>query len=275
MGGPQSASIPAQSSTSSTSSIAADSPDPKCRSIVTRPLYADESPKKLVRRSSAADILHYDLEVADLEAPEDTLARPTRNLAGGGVESRGSTTNEVLKDARRTCSGPYRGHPNDAHRAQKCRPEAKRVTEGVQPQMTEGTEGRHRHFILEGVTETEAYIPAATREASTGARAGSRQHGGELQRQINELREKADSVREVQRDAGIEDGPGLQVEFESFPDVELAFESLARERSGIELLNVRHEENRTATVFVDGKLNHFERLIRDYFALVVPAITGD
>ena len=59
---------------------------------------------------------------------------------------------------------------------------------------------------------------------------------------------------------------GLQVEFESFPDVELAFESLARERQGIELLNVRHDETRTlATVFVpDGKLDHFEGLIRNY-----------
>ena len=61
---------------------------------------------------------------------------------------------------------------------------------------------------------------------------------------------------------------GLQVEFESFPDVELAFESLAREASGIELLNVRHEheKNQTfATVFVpDGKLVIFENLISAY-----------
>ena len=58
------------------------------------------------------------------------------------------------------------------------------------------------------------------------------------------------------------------VEFESFPDIELAFESLARERSGIELLNVRRDGNRMcATVFVpDGKLVHFENLIRDYLA---------
>ena len=79
----------------------------------------------------------------------------------------------------------------------------------------------------------------------------------------------------------MEDGLGPQVEFESFPDIELAFESLARERSGIELLNVRQEDNRThATVFVpDGKLDHFERLVRDYLAehatrLAVPAITS-
>lgn len=58
----------------------------------------------------------------------------------------------------------------------------------------------------------------------------------------------------------------MQIEFESFPDVELAFESLARERSGIELRNVRQEGNTTfATVFVpDGKLGVFERLIIDY-----------
>ena len=64
----------------------------------------------------------------------------------------------------------------------------------------------------------------------------------------------------------MEDGLGLQVEFESFPDIELAFESLAREDWGIELLNVRQEDDRTyATVFVpDGKLDHFERLIREY-----------
>ena len=61
------------------------------------------------------------------------------------------------------------------------------------------------------------------------------------------------------------------MEFESFPGVDLAFESLARERSGIELLNVRRDDAHAegevtqATVFVpDGKLTHFEDLVRDY-----------
>ena len=64
----------------------------------------------------------------------------------------------------------------------------------------------------------------------------------------------------------MDEGLGLQIEFESFPGVELAFESLARERSGIELLNVRQVGDLThATVFVpDGRLDHFERLVRDY-----------
>ena len=87
-----------------------------------------------------------------------------------------------------------------------------------------------------------------------------------MQGQIVALRVQANAARDAQEAAGMEEELGLQVEFESFPEIELAFESLARERSGIELLNVRHVGDRThATVFVpDGKLDHFERLIRDY-----------
>ncbi len=140
--------------------------------------------------------------------------------------------------------------------------------------MAEESEGRYRHFFLEDITETDGY-----RSPQSGGRRppipeqNRAQHGGALQRQINEIRSEADAARETQRTAGIEEiGLGLQIEFESFPDVELAFESLARERSGIELLNVRHDdehddENRRtlATVFVpDGKLDHFENLIRAY-----------
>ena len=86
--------------------------------------------------------------------------------------------------------------------------------------------------------------------------------------QISGLRVEADAASEAQRDAGMEEGLGIRVEFESFPEVKLAFESLARERSGIELLNVRDDGERIqATVFVpDGRLDHFEGLIRDYLA---------
>ena len=94
------------------------------------------------------------------------------------------------------------------------------------------------------------------------------QHGRALLSQIDELQPYSEQARRAQEAAGLVDGLGIQVEFESFPDIELAFESLARERSGIELYNVRHADNRTcATVFVpDGKLSHFERLVRDYLA---------
>ncbi len=132
--------------------------------------------------------------------------------------------------------------------------------------MANGTEGRNRHFILEGVTETEPYRSQGMGRRPDPPEQNRERHGAALRRQIRDLQEAANSAREAQQAAGIEDGLGLQVEFESFPDIELAFESLARERRGIELLNVRQEDALTrATVFVpDGKLDHFEGLIRDY-----------
>ena len=133
--------------------------------------------------------------------------------------------------------------------------------------MPEATEGQHRHFLLEGITETEAYgYPGGGNGGSAIPERDRVRHGGALQRQIDELRSEAKTAREAQQDAGMVDGLGLQVEFESFPDVKLAFESLGREHLGIELLNVRHEKNRTlATVFVpDGKLVIFENLITSY-----------
>ena len=136
--------------------------------------------------------------------------------------------------------------------------------------MAEEPDAPRRHFILDGVTETEPYrYPGSGGDGPSRPPARDRaQHGAALQHQIDELRGVAASARQAQQAAGMEDGLGLQVEFESFPEIELAFESLARDHWGIELLNVRHEDNRThATVFVpDGKLDHFERLIRDYLA---------
>ena len=112
--------------------------------------------------------------------------------------------------------------------------------------MPETGEGRLRHFILQNVTETAAYrYPGLVVGRGSSIPEQDRiRHGGALRRQIENVRGEAASAREAQRDAGIEDGIGLQVEFESFPEVRLAFESLARERSGIELLNVRHEGNK-------------------------------
>jgi len=136
--------------------------------------------------------------------------------------------------------------------------------------MPEEAEGRDRHFILEGVTDTEAYrYPGmgggGRPQIPTRNRA---EHGARLSGQISELRAEADTASEAQRDAGMEEGLGIRIEFDSFPDVELAFESLARKRSGIELFNVRDDGKRIqATVFVpDGKLDHFEGMIRDYLA---------
>ena len=130
------------------------------------------------------------------------------------------------------------------------------------------TNKSYRHFILHGVTETEQFRSHAGGRKTQVPRQDRAQQGRKLLGQIDELRMAAETSKELQREAGLEDGFGLQVEFESFPEVELAFQSLARERRGIELLNVRHEGKLTcATVFVpEGKLSHFEGLIKDYLS---------
>lgn len=133
--------------------------------------------------------------------------------------------------------------------------------------MANGIADRHRHFILGGVTSTEPFRPAGGGGGGAGVPPQNRPtHGAALLGQLAEIKEAADSVRDQLQAADVEEGIGLQVEFESFPDVELAFQSLSREGRGIELLNVRHVQQRTyATVFVPrGKLEHFEKLIRDY-----------
>ena len=127
---------------------------------------------------------------------------------------------------------------------------------------------RKPHFILEGNGETERFL-RPPRAIGGGVSLQERDripHGSALLSQVETLRPQLATARMQQESAGLEAGFGLRVEFESFPEIELAFESLAREHSGIELLNVRHDGPRTlATVFVpDGKLHILENLIRSY-----------
>lgn len=127
--------------------------------------------------------------------------------------------------------------------------------------------GKKKHFILSQCSATEPFSPPRlTIEQKPIPHQDRSRHGKTLLDQIEAIKPDLIAARQAQEDAGLEGGFGLQVEFESFPDIELAFESLAREGSKIELLNVRHDEQRTyATVFVpDGKLKHFENLMHDY-----------
>ena len=131
--------------------------------------------------------------------------------------------------------------------------------------MANGDTETHRHFILEGFTHTETYVAHRGGGGGRNVPARDRQeHGAALSGQLNEVRAAAEAAaRDAEESEG---GLGIQVEFESFPDIDLAFESLSRENQGIELRNVRHRDETTyATIFVPtGKLEHFEKLIRDY-----------
>ena len=95
------------------------------------------------------------------------------------------------------------------------------------------------------------------------------QHGAALRGQLQALQPLANAARQRQEEIGLEAGLGLQIQFLSRPDADLAFERLAAEGKGkgIELLSVQEHDNKAvlANVFVpDGQLQHFERLVAEY-----------
>lgn len=102
-------------------------------------------------------------------------------------------------------------------------------------------------------------------------RRNRQQHGRALQSQLQTVTTEQDQLAHEAEDYDLELPMGIQVEFESFPGVELAVESLADSRHGIELSNVMEHKLPTgqivtvATVFVPaGKLSVFENKLRDY-----------
>lgn len=125
------------------------------------------------------------------------------------------------------------------------------------------------HFVLADTAQTEHFRSTVSGSRDLSLPNLDRQtHGRALLGQLAALKTQAAEATEAQREAGLDKGFGLQIQFKSQPDVELAFESLSRERQHIELLNVRHRDGITlATVYVpDGKLDTFEQLIEDYLA---------
>ena len=126
----------------------------------------------------------------------------------------------------------------------------------------------HRHFILEGVTTTELFSRKAGGSTPNVPERDRGPHAAVLRRCLAELHDVADEAKAMQIDAGLVDGIGIQVEFRSFPNVDLLAERLARDSRGIELLSVRKDtetERTHATVFVpDGQLDHFENVISAY-----------
>jgi Subtilase family len=123
-----------------------------------------------------------------------------------------------------------------------------------------------KHFILASNAQRESF---RARVGGGGGRTVPAQdrstHGASLRAQLAATSRDMDQAR---ANARVDDEVGLTIAFESFAGVELAIDSLERERSGIELRSVRRDGDTTiATVFVpDGKLAHFERLIGAYLS---------
>jgi len=94
------------------------------------------------------------------------------------------------------------------------------------------------------------------------------EHADQLRAELGQVAATQQIRVAEQRQANVQTAVGVQVEFESMHGVALAAEGLARDRSGIQLMNVRSSGDQVvATVFVpEGKLVHFERLLEDYVA---------
>jgi hypothetical protein len=134
--------------------------------------------------------------------------------------------------------------------------------------MPDNTREQLPHLVLSGTATTERFsaISSGDRRPPILPQLDRATHGQGLLNRIETLKNIAEQAKQAQQAAGMESGFGIQIQFRSFPDFKLAFESLARDRSGIELQNVREDEHHTfATVFVpDGKLEHFEKLLTEY-----------
>lgn len=133
--------------------------------------------------------------------------------------------------------------------------------------MPSSAQDKRPHFVLSNTSEAKPFTAHTGRGTQPHAPELPRaQHGASLLAQIQTLKPLAEQAATAQYDMGLEGGVGLQIQFQSQPGVVLAFESLANERQGIELLSIREVGGYTyANVFVpEGKLAHFEKYITSY-----------
>ncbi len=131
------------------------------------------------------------------------------------------------------------------------------------------TENQQRlpHLFPRDTRSTERYTAKKAVVVKAAVPAQPRaNHAQELRTQFAQIEAAQLQLVAKQKAAEVQTAIGIQIEFVSQQGVELAAESLARDRQGIELMNVREQGNHVmATVFVpQGKLTHFEKLIQAY-----------
>lgn len=95
-------------------------------------------------------------------------------------------------------------------------------------------------------------------------------HSQKLRGDLETISTNFDTLKYEAEAASLEMGLGIQIEFESFPDIEMAVESLAYTPKKIDLLNVKvieeagHKKT-IATVFIpDGQLVYLEKKLEGY-----------
>jgi hypothetical protein len=137
--------------------------------------------------------------------------------------------------------------------------------------MTDQAHDKRQHLLLQNTSEAKPFTAHTPNGGSNPPlpQLNRAQHGAELLEQLSALKPLAEAAKRQQQEIGLDSGIGIQIQFISRPDAELAFDKLAAEGKGkgIELLSVQEHDGKAvlANVFVpDGQLQHFERLVTSY-----------
>ena len=123
------------------------------------------------------------------------------------------------------------------------------------------------HFYLGPTGKAEPFTSTSRGGGISNIPTRNRQqHGDTLIGQLRQVEQRQAVLHEEAEAFGLESPIGIQVEFESFPGIELMVESLADARHNIELLNVIHRDDTTfATIFLpEGKLHTIETKLQAY-----------
>jgi len=129
------------------------------------------------------------------------------------------------------------------------------------------------HFFLNSIAKSQNFTTPSRRIPPTTIPEQNRQiHSGKLRGDLATVSTQLRILKDSAAGISLQMGIGIQVEFESFPNIKLAFESLANATQGIDLHNIKiindDEQTKTiATVFIpDGKLSEFEKKIKAYLS---------
>src|SRR5690625_7665995 len=87
--------------------------------------------------------------------------------------------------------------------------------------MAEREPNNHLHFIFQNSAHAESFTPPRGGDDKKIPDRERAAHGSALLDKLQQLKPALAEAVEQQRQAGIDEGVGLQIEFESFPDVEL------------------------------------------------------
>lgn len=127
------------------------------------------------------------------------------------------------------------------------------------------------HFFLNSIATSQNFTTPRIIITPTAIPEQNRQtHSGKLRGDLATIATQLETLKQSASDIPLQMGIGIQVEFESFPGIEMAVDRLANATQKIELHNVKtiiqnDQTKTTATVFIpDGKLHTFEKKITDY-----------